>query len=308
MHFDLTDLRLFAAIAECGSITAGAERVGLALASASARVRGMETALGAPLLERGRRGVRPTPAGQTLLHHARRVLEEMERLRGGLRDHARGGLRGHVRLLSNTAAIEEHLPAALAGWLAANPGIDLDLEERLSQEIAAAIAQGEAAAGILSGEAGTGGLEAHPFRIDRLVVVAPHGHALAERPLLRFAEVLEEDFVGLPAGNALSAHLSQQAARLGHVPRFRVRLRGVTALARMVEAGVGIAVLPEVVARRCQREMALAAIPLADPWALRRLMLCVRRLDALPVHARRLVEHLIATGPEEIPAAGHGAA
>ena len=78
MHFDLTDLRLFAAIAETGSITAGAERTGLALASASARVRGMETALGAPLLERGRRGVRPTPAGQTLLHHARRVLDCVE--------------------------------------------------------------------------------------------------------------------------------------------------------------------------------------------------------------------------------------
>ncbi len=171
-----------------------------------------------------------------------------------------------------------------------------------------AMKTGEAEAGILSEEAGTGGLEAHPFRIDRLVVVAPRGHALAERSVLRFAEVLEEDFVGLPAGNALSAHLSQQAARLGHVPRFRVRLRGVTALARMVEAGVGIAVLPEIVARRCQREMALAAVPLADPWALRRLMLCVRRLDALPVHARRLVEHLIATGPEEIAAPGHGAA
>lgn len=304
MHFDLTDLRLFAAIAETGSITAGAERTGLALASASARVRGMETALGAPLLERGRRGVRPTPAGQTLLHHARRVLEEMERLRGGLRDHAQGGLRGHVRLLSNTAAIEEHLPTALAGWLAANPGIDLDLEERPSQEIAAAIAQGVAEAGILSGEAGTGGLEAHPFRTDRLVLLLPQDHALAGRSALCFAEVLGEDFVGLPAANALSAHLSQQAARLGRVPRFRVRLRAVNALARMVEAGVGIAVLPEVVARRCQRDMALAVTPLADPWALRRLVLCVRRLDALPVHARRLVEHLIAGDPAEPPAPG----
>ena len=301
MHFDLTDLRLFVAAAEAGSITAGAERVNLALASASARVRGMEAALGAALLERGRRGVRPTPAGQTLLHHARRVLEEMERLRGGLRDHARGGLRGHVRLLSNTAALEEHLPAALADWLAANPGIDLDLEERPSQEIAAAIAQGQAEAGILSGEAGTGGLETHPFRLDRLVLLLPPGHALADRSTLRFAEVLEEDFVGLPAGSALSAHLSQQAARLGRVPRFRVRLRGVTALARMVEAGVGIAVLPEIAARRCQREMMLAVVPLADPWALRRLVLCVRRLEALPVHARRLVEHLIASAPEDAP-------
>ena len=77
MHFDLTDLRLFAAIAESGSITAGAARTGLALAAASARVRGMETALGAPLLERGRRGIRPTPAGFALARHARLVLAQM---------------------------------------------------------------------------------------------------------------------------------------------------------------------------------------------------------------------------------------
>ena len=88
------------------------------------------------------------------------------------------------------------------------------------------------------------------------------------------------------------------------MPRFRVRLRAVNALTRMVEAGVGIAVLPEVVARRCQRDMALAVTPLADPWALRRLVLCVRRLDALPVHARRLLEHLIAGDPGEPPAPG----
>src|SRR3954454_25010786 len=105
MHFDLTNLRLFAAVAEEGSITAGAARAGLALASASARVRGMEEALGAPLLERGRRGERPTRAGLALAHHARLVLEQVERLRGELREHARGGLRGHVRLLSNPAAL-----------------------------------------------------------------------------------------------------------------------------------------------------------------------------------------------------------
>ena len=83
---------------------AGAERSGLALAAASARVRGMETTLGASLLERGRRGVRPTPAGVSLARHARLVLAQMEILRGELREHARGGPRGLVRLLANSAA------------------------------------------------------------------------------------------------------------------------------------------------------------------------------------------------------------
>lgn len=309
MHFDLTDLRLFAAVAEEGSITAGAERVGLALPSASARVRGMEEALGAPLLERGRRGVRPTPAGQALAHHARLVLEQVERLRGEMRGHAggrgaAGALRGHVRLLSNTAALEEYLPDALADWLAAHPGVDVDLEERPSHEVAPAVAEGRAEAGILSDWAGTEGLEVYPFRLDRLVLVVPRGHALAgpegaraRRRPVPFAEALAGgDFVGLAQGSALAEHLGRQAARLGRPLRPRVRLRGFDAICRMVERGVGIAVVPEPAAQRCRRAgMAIAALPLADAWAVRRLMVCVRRLDALPLHARRLVEHLAAT-------------
>lgn len=294
MHFDLTDLRLFAAVAEEGSITAGAARAGLALASASARVRGMEEALGTALLERGRRGVRPTPAGLALAHHARLVLEAAERLRGELREHARGGLRGHVRVLSNTAALEEHLPDALAPWLAANPGVDVELEERPSHEVALAVAQGGAEAGVLSDWAGLEGLEAYPFRLDRLVLVVPRGHALAARRAVPFADALGEDLIGPARGSALSEHLAQHAARLGRPLRPRVRLRGFDAACRMAERGVGVAVVPEAAARRCRRTMAIGVVRLSDAWAVRRLAVCVRRLDALPAHARRLVEHLTA--------------
>ena len=118
MHFDLVDLRLFLHVAEAGSITAGAEHAGLSLASASARVRGMEEQAGASLLERGHRGVELTPAGRTLLHHARLVTGQMERMRGELGEYARG-LKGHVRLLANTAAAAEFLPEILAAFLAA---------------------------------------------------------------------------------------------------------------------------------------------------------------------------------------------
>jgi molybdate transport repressor ModE-like protein len=126
MHFDLTDLRLFAAVVEEGSITAGASRAAVSLPSASARVKGMEEALGTALLERLRRGMRPTPAGSALFHHSQLVLAQMERLRGDLREYARGGVRGHIRL-SNTTALEEYfwmflpaglrpIPASISRW------------------------------------------------------------------------------------------------------------------------------------------------------------------------------------------------
>src|ERR1700684_1668645 len=80
MRFDLIDLRLFLHILETGSITHGAARANMSLPSASARLRGMEEALGVPLLERGRRGVESTATGDTLAHHARLVLGQVDRM------------------------------------------------------------------------------------------------------------------------------------------------------------------------------------------------------------------------------------
>lgn len=292
VHFDLTDLSLFLAIAEAGSITAGAGRAGLALASASARVRGMEAQAGLPLLERSRRGVVPTPAGRALLHHARLVAGQVERMRGELGDYARG-LKGHVRLLANTAAAAEFLPEPLARFLAANPNIDIDLDERPSPEVARAVAEGLAELGIAAGHADLSGLEARPFRDDRLVLVVPRDHALAGRGEVGFAEALGSDLIGLAGDTALGEHLDGHAARSGVRMRLRLRVRGLETACRMVAAGAGIAVVPAVTAGRFAATGALAMLRLADPWAERRLLLVTRRGAALPSHARRLVEHLV---------------
>jgi DNA-binding transcriptional LysR family regulator len=291
MRFDLTDLRLFLHVAEAASITHGADRAGLALASASARIRGMEEALGVALLERGRRGVQPTPAGRALLRHARLVLRQIEHMRGELGEYARG-LRGRVRLLSNTAALSEFLPEALAAWLAAHPNVDIDLEERLSDEIVPAVAEGLADAGIVADAVDLAGLETFPFRVDRLVLVAPRDHALAGHRTIAFAEILDREFVGLPPGSALQDYLGRHAARAGRPLRLRVRLGGFDAICRLVEQGVGLGIVPEAAARRCRRSMRIRAVPLSDPWARRQLTICVRRLDDLPPHARQLIEHL----------------
>jgi DNA-binding transcriptional LysR family regulator len=296
MHFDLTDLRLFLHVAETGSITAGAARSGLSLAAASARVRGMEVQTAVPLLERGRRGVEPTPAGRTLLHHARLVTGQVEIMRGELGEFARG-LKGHVRLFANTSTATEFLPEILASFLAANPNVDVDLHERISAEVARAVAEGLAEVGIAADHADLSGLEARPFYRDRLVLIVPQGHAFVMRRSIAFAEALGSEFVGLSGDSALGEHLAGHAARTGVRVRMRVRVRGLEAACRMVALGAGVAVIPEAAALRWTRKGRLALVPLEDPWAERRLMVIVRRLEALPSHARRLVEHLMVPPP-----------
>ena len=302
MRFDLVDLRLFLHAAEAGSITAGAARAGLALASASARIRGMEEALGVPLLRRGQRGVSPTPAGRALLHHAVLVLGQMEHMRSDLRGYARG-LRGRVRLLSNTSAASESLPGPLAAFLAGHPDVDIDLEARPSHAIVEAVAAGTADVGVAADTTDLGGLETYPFARDRLVLVVPADHRLAGVRSVAFPDVLDEPFVGLDAHSVLQAHVARHAATAGKPLHLRIRVSGFEAVCRMVEAGVGLAVLPRTAAARCRRTTAIRLVALDDAWTSRRLLLCVRRLESLPGHARDLVAHLRTDGGGGSPSA-----
>jgi len=294
MRFDLVDLKLFLSVVEAGSITAGAERMHLALAAASTRIRNMEIELGTPLLNRDRQGVQPTPAGRTLVHHARILLQQAERMRGELGEYA-DGLKGHIRLLSNTNALTEFLPEPLSNFLAAHPQVNIDLEERLSDEIVSAVADGKADIGIVAGTEDLSGLEVFPFRVDRFVLVCAATHALAARERVSFAETLDFDFVGLDRSSSLQRFLSEKADRVGQRLRLRVQLRSFDAVCRLVECNVGIGVVPQTTAERSLRTMSLHRLELTDDWALRNLTICVRKLLELPVYAQELVRHLAQT-------------
>jgi DNA-binding transcriptional LysR family regulator len=291
MRFDLADLSLFRHVVEAGSITHGAERAHLALAAASTRIRNMEEALGAPLLLRRRQGIAPTPAGRTLLQHARAILRQAERLREDLGAYA-GGLAGQVKVLSNTNAITEFLPDTLSSFLAAHPHVSVDLEERLSDEIVGLIAEGVGDIGIVAGTVDAGGLVTYPFRSDRFVLVVAREHALARRQKIGFAEVLEHDFVGLDRASALQRFLADKAARIGRPLRLRVQLRSFDAVCRLVESNVGVGIVPETTARWAAKAMAIKTVELTDPWAVRELTICVRDVAELPPYARQLVEHM----------------
>jgi len=291
MRFDLTDLKLFCDVVEAGSITAGAEQAALALAAASTRIRGMEATLGAPLLTRSRQGVVPTPAGLTLLKHARVILAQSARMREDLGAFA-GGLTGEVRLLANTNALTEFLPEALSLFLADHPHVSVNLEERLSDEIVGLIAEGVADVGIVAGTVDMGRLQTFPFRSDRFVVVTGVNHPLARGGPATFADVLDCDIVGLDRASSLQRFLAGKAAREGRTLRLRVQLRSFDAVCRLVECGVGVGIVPRTTAARAVKTMALGVVDLTDDWARRELTICVRGMDDLRPYARELVESL----------------
>lgn len=297
MRFDLVDLQLFVNTAQVGSLTRGAARSNLSLAAASERVRKMEELAGVALLERRRRGINLTAAGRAFVHHARLALQQIDCLKSELSEHA-GGLKGRVRMLANAAAVSEFLPGSFKGFLRAHPGIDVDVEEKSSDEIVRAVAAGYAELGVAADIVDFRGLHTHPFATDRLVLVTPLQHRLARaRRSLTFSALLNEDFVGLAATNALQQHLGWQALRAGRTLKLRVRLASFDAVCRMVGSGIGVGIVPESAARRCRRTAAVRICRLEDPWAVRRLYLCTRDVRQLATPARYLWEHLRSSSP-----------
>lgn len=290
MRFDLTDLRLFLAVVDAGSITHGATEVGLSLPAASERLRDMEATGEVILLIRGRRGIAPTEAGEMLAHHARTILHQMSQMRGDIGQYAKG-LRASVRIFANTAAITESLPERLGPWMAAHPQIDVDLKERESSDIARSVGAGFAEIGVLSSAAETDNLVLRPFAIDRLVCVASSNHPLAGNGQVRFTDLLGDQFIGM-AGGALQKHIESRAFRLGTKMKIRTRLRSFRGICRMAGAGAGIGIIPESAAKRCRRSTRIAIIRLRDDWASRRLSLCVRDENDLTPPAKALFKHL----------------
>lgn len=291
MHYDLTDLRLFVAIAEAHNLTRGAERAHLAPSSASHRLQQLESALGTPLFLRQARGVQLTRAGEALLRHARQVFAQLEQMHADLAPFAQG-IRGHVALWANTHATHSFLPDDLAGFLRAHPQVSVSLEEHTSPEIVMAVVRGEIELGVVAERVEGADVELIPYRADRLVLITPPAHPLARRTHVHFAEVTDFPFVMLHAGSAIHTFTMNAAAALGRHLNVRIQVRSFEAVCRMVGAGVGLGLVPRSAVPDDGLHEPPTLIELDEPWAQRDLQLCVRRASALSGFAAILLTHL----------------
>ena len=266
----------------------------MSVPAASTRIKNLEESVGSKLLHRTSQGVTLTAPGQALAHHARLVLQQIEQLRGDLHEYAQGK-KGHVRMLASGTAIE-FLPAVLRDYLSARPDVNIDLRERLSPDIVRAVSDGSADIGIVAGPVRTEGLVTLPYRRNRLVLVVPAGHALAERESVPFAETLDLDHVGQHEASAIHGFLSQIASELRRTMKMRIEVGNFEAQCRMIEANVGVGIASESAAQRYAQTMNIRVVALADAWALRELRICMRSLELLPAFARELVGMLVKDG------------
>ncbi len=290
-HFDPVTLRLFVAVCEERNIARAAEREAIVPSAVSKRIAAIEQQVGAPLLVRGRRGIEPTAAGETLLRQARDVLGAMERMHAELSDFATG-VHGSVRVAASASVLAEHLPDDLGEFLARHPAVRVSVDERPSQDIVRSVREGAADLGLLWDAADTDGLHRVPYRSDQLCVAVHPSHPLAARRRLSFDDALEQITVGVAPGGLMDTLLKRRAALAGRTLAYRIQVTSLEAACRIVAAGLGAAVLPREATQVYASAAALAMVSLADPWAKRRFVVCSRPLALLSATARLLLEHL----------------
>lgn len=292
---DLTSLRLFVAVCEARNIARAAKQQAIVGSAISKRLAALEDTVGTPLLVRRRHGVAPTPAGETLLEHARALLARAAQIERDMAGYA-AGVRGHVRVLATQSAIAESLADDVAAFLKA-PGhqhIRIDMEEAVSTQVLRAVREGSASLGICWDAADLRGLHHWPWRGDRLAVVMPPGHALARRKRLALADTLPYEQVSLPPESAVQVMLQRAAALAGQPIRYRVVAATFDAALRVVRSRLAIAILPAELSAPYAEAFELRVTPLTDAWAQRRFAIACRDPEALTPAARLLVEHLVA--------------
>lgn len=294
MQWNVTDLQLFAAVSECGNLTRAAQQCHLSTAAASTRIRALEAQAGCQLLERLTRGVSLTPAGLLFAQHARHVLRENHLLKTQLQEFS-GGMQGHVRVLANTTACTEIMPGVLARFLRTHQQVSVRLQEGGNVEIARSVRNGAADLGVLAGELDFSGLVARRFSSDRIVLVAHSQHPLADMPALSLADVGHLPMVGMLTGASLRDFLDERVANLGMPPlRYRAEAGNYEAMCLMAEAGIGVGILGESVARRYMTQMRIVTIPLHDDWAIRHRYVVNRSQGHMPGYLQALIDSILA--------------
>jgi DNA-binding transcriptional LysR family regulator len=290
---DLTTLRLFVTVCETGNIARAGEMSNIVGSAISKRLALLEDAVGTPLLARKRHGVVPTEAGRALLEHARAMLASAARIELDMSAFA-AGVRGQVRILASASALAESLADDVAAFLKSpkHRNIQVDLEERVSPDIVRGIRDGAASLGVCWDAADIGNLQSRPYRSDHLTMVVPNKHPLASRKKVRFEDTLEWEHVSLPVNSAVQVMIHRAAAQIGKPIRQRIVVTNFEAALRVVRAGLAISLVPREVAEIYAQAYGLKIIPLAEPWAERRFIICFREADSLSTAAHLLVEHL----------------
>ncbi|BFG79689.1 LysR substrate-binding domain-containing protein [Paraburkholderia terrae] len=277
MRIDPYSLELFISVVQEGSIARAASRNHIAPSALSRRIADLESAMGLPLLIRSPAGVELTEAGRHAFSRAASVHDQLQSLAREVQSLS-GQVAGVVRLYANASAIVGFLPERLKAFQARYPLVQIALTEQISDEVIRACVDDRADVGISASSKIPGGLDSWHFADDPLMVVLPLDHELAALDAPTFSDVIRFPLVALQAGGSLDQTLKERADAVRTQLNLSVTVNSFDAQCRMVEAGLGIGIVPTSAASAFAGSRGFVRRPLDETWARNR---------SLRVHALR---------------------
>ncbi|MBO1012811.1 LysR family transcriptional regulator [Achromobacter sp. SD115] len=292
MKFDLADLRAFLAVADLGSFRAASEALHLSQSALSRRADKLEAALGVQLLTRTTRKVELTTIGRGFVPRARNVLNELESALVGIQDVAER-LSGLVTIACVPSAVAYFLPGVIRSYHEQYPRIRIRIIDESSSQILTAVARGDADFGLTYIGANDADIEFKPLLEEPFVAAVSRQHPFAQRESVTWAELDTHPYISLAQGSGNRFLIDQALAHSGVRPRHFCEVQHVPALVSMVEAGLGVGVVPRL-AMPAGEHADLVSVPLREPAITRTIGLIHSRGKAINPVAKLFYDLLAA--------------
>ncbi|MBY8856902.1 LysR family transcriptional regulator [Nocardia sp. CA2R105] len=296
---DLFTLRLFLSAIEEQQIGLAAIRENIAPSTATKRIQVLEDIAGVELLERGPKGVLPSPAGAVLERYARSIFGSLDAMRSEIAALTEG-VQGELSVVSARTIVVPFLAREIGEFGREYPMVEVGLHETENVDIVRQVARGEADMGVFAAayDLDLDGIDVIPYRQDRLVAVVPQGHRLGANTAVTFQDLASERLI---APRAMVGAFRAAAKRLGDEFRSPHRVRSCEVAIELVHAGLGVTVVPE-----CLLDHALLSrvtvLEFDEPWAVRRIHIATPS-GRMPSPAAQAFIHQLSARPVEGDAA-----
>jgi DNA-binding transcriptional LysR family regulator len=291
---NLSRLNVLREVVARGSFSAAADALSYSQSAVSQAIATLEGEVGTGLIERDRRGVRPTAAGAALLGHTEGILARMEAAEAEIEAIA-GGRGGQLRIASFPTAGGTLMPQAIAALRASHPGVEVTLAEGEPEEIAPRLRAGEFDLALLFEFEGVGerlgaGMRRFELLEDPLRLALPSKHRLAGRKRLRLANLGEEPWIQTSVSSPCARHVVRSCHAAGFEPRVSFESDDYQTVQGLVAAGVGVALIPQLALSTVRADIEVRGLHPASP--VRKVFAATRRGAAVTPAVATMIDVL----------------
>lgn len=288
---DIEQLRLFVDLARIRNFTRAARDHFLTQPAVSRRIQQLESELGVRLFERTRRRVLLSESGNVFLPYAREVLAKLEEARSQMTESQKRPV-GRLRVAASPSIGLYVLPAYLKKFIRLYPKVDLHVEYELPDKIYSSIAAGDLDLGVVAYPAGKPEVVTIPLMIDRIVLICSPHHPFAKRKSVRLRDLLGQRCVLLPEHVPTGKAIRQALRRRGISLQIQMEYDNFELIKRTVEMGLGISLVPRLVAASEVRIKKLKSLKIVDFPFERPLAIIYRKGRIVSAPMRALISIL----------------